>query len=364
MRIHIRVGVPAATLILAATAGTVRHEGRNTTVDAPFAPAPPARVVHQPALPALHHVQLNSLDVDAAIEWYLNLWPEGRRTTVAGLPAIEAEMLLVFRQVDQPPPGAFDATLGRSVPQSAFWHIGAYTNSTNLDARLADIGVLQLPLYLGPDSDETVWRSGLAPYAGMLTADRMSSAAVAQPRPGGFSYVLGPDGALIELVGGPRTQDSFSHIHFFRDRPLCMANWYVEYLGMALPPERGDDGQPRPRPAWDPCNVPVGEATWPSLEPTGTLRQPRGAVVYQNGSMAWYPRQCQGDRCGGDQPFAPSRGQVLDHVGFEVEDLDEAYARLVAANVTILEPPHPFGDTRAFMIQDPDGLAVELVELR
>ena len=78
--------------------------------------------------------------------------------------------------------------------------------------------------------------------------------------------------------------------------------------------------------------------------------------------MSWYPRQCVQDRCGGEQPFAPSRGQVLDHVAFTVTDLDGLYARLRDAGVTILETPHPFDDTRAFMIQDPDGLAVELVQ--
>ncbi len=67
-------------------------------------------------------------------------------------------------------------------------------------------------------------------------------------------------------------------------------------------------------------------------------------------------------RCGTDQPLVPSRGQVYDHVAFTVEDLDEWFARLQQEGVTILEEPHPFGDTRAFMIEDLDRLAIELVE--
>ena len=36
-------------------------------------------------------------------------------------------------------------------------------------------------------------------------------------------------------------------------------------------------------------------------------------------------------------------------------------ARLRAANIKVLETPHAFGNTRAFMIEDPDGLALEIV---
>ena len=85
------------------------------------------------------------------------------------------------------------------------------------------------------------------------------------------------------------------------------------------------------------------------------------SVRFTGGNMSWYPRQCQGARCGKDQPLVPSRGQSLDHVAFAVADFDALFARLRAANVKILETPHTFGNTRAFMIEDPDGLAIEIV---
>jgi catechol 2,3-dioxygenase-like lactoylglutathione lyase family enzyme len=78
--------------------------------------------------------------------------------------------------------------------------------------------------------------------------------------------------------------------------------------------------------------------------------------------MSWYPRQCVEARCGHDQKLVPSRGQVLDHVAFEVTDLDAWFARLTRAGVTVLERPHRVGEMRAFMFEDPDRLAVELVE--
>jgi hypothetical protein len=102
---------------------------------------------------------LNSVDPDAAIAWYLSLWPGAERTEIAGLPAVSAEMYLLFNRVDAPAPGAFLPELGRPEAQSAFWHIGAYANTTDMDRELGAIGVGHLPLYTGPDDASGVWRS-------------------------------------------------------------------------------------------------------------------------------------------------------------------------------------------------------------
>jgi len=312
--------------------------------------------------PRLHHVGLNSVDPARAIEWYLRVWPAARRTEVAGYPAVEGEMLVVFNKVDRPPPGAWRDDLHRAEPQSAFWHIGAMTNTTDIAARLQSVGIKHLPLFVGPQDTQTVWRSGLAPYAGTLTAKQLPTAVPAPPRDGGFSYVVAPDGVLFELTGGPGTKDSFSHMHFYHEQPLCAANWYVEHLGMELPPVRDSSGVETPRKPYAPCEMSYGEAGWPSLEPIGTIRQPSGGVRFENGSMSWYPRQCVGDRCGRDQPLVRSRGQALDHVAFAVDSLDALVAKLRRDGVKILEGPYKFGDARAFMIEDPDGLAIELIE--
>jgi catechol 2,3-dioxygenase-like lactoylglutathione lyase family enzyme len=316
------------------------------------------------SMPQLHHVGLNTVDPERAIAWYLRVWPTAKRTTVAGYPAVEADMLLLFNKVNTPPAGAWRDDLHRGTPQSAFWHIGANINTTDIAGPLKAVGVTHLPLFVAPRDTPTVWRSGLAPYAGTLTAKQLDTAKIAAPRDGGFSYVVAPDGVLFELTGGPGTRASLSHIHFFHEKPLCAANWYVEHLGMELPPTRDAAGVETPRKLWNPCDVPYGEAGWPALEPVGTIRQPSGSVRFGNGSMAWYPRQCVGDRCGGDQALVPSRGQVLDHVAFSVDNFDALLAQLRRDGVKMLEEPHAFGDTRAFMIEDPDGLAIELVERR
>lgn len=316
------------------------------------------------AMPQLHHVGLNSVDPAKAIAWYLTVWPSARRTEVAGYPGVQADMLLLFNKVDRPPAGGWRTDLHRSEPQSAFWHIGAMTNTTSVADRLRAAGITHLPLFTSPTDTQTVWRSGLAPYAGTLTAAQLATAQPAPPRDGGFSYLVAPDGVLFELTGGPGTRDSFSHMHFYHEQPLCAANWYVEQLGMVLPPVRDSSGAETTRKPYDPCDVRYGEAGWPSLEPAGTIRQPSAGVRFGNGAMSWYPRQCVGDRCGRGQRLVPSRGQALDHVAFAVEGLDTLVARLRRNGVTVLEGPYAFGTARAFMIEDPDGLAIELIEER
>lgn len=313
-------------------------------------------------MPQLHHVGLNTVDAERAIEWYLRVWPSARRTEVAGMPAIEGDMFLVFNEVDSPPPGAWDHVTNRSEPQSAFWHIGAFTNTTDMKESLGALGVRHLPLFTGPDDTVGVWRSGVAPYAGTRTAEQLSDVDTVPPRAGGFSYVVAPDGVLFEFTGGPNTRDALAHVHFFHEHPLCAANWYVAHLGMELPPVRGADGTESVRPPHDPCEVAPGAAGWPSLERIGTVRQPNASVRHGNGTMSFYTNPCVQGTCPGDGRLAPTRGQALDHVAFTVEGLDAWYDRLRRAGVRILEEPHAFGETRAFMIEGPDGLAIELVE--
>ncbi len=72
--------------------------------------------------------------------------------------------------------------------------------------------------------------------------------------------------------------------------------------------------------------------------------------------LTWYMRQ-------GEEPLAPSRGQLYDHVALSVSDLDAWVAKLRAEGITILEQPYRLGDTRAVMIEGPSREALELVEV-
>ena len=168
-----------------------------------------------------------------------------------------------------------------------------------------------------------------------------------------FGYLVDPDGVLLEFNGNAETADLFyGHLHFWHEAPWCAVNWYIEHLGA--------EGMLR-----DPCEVEIGPVSYPTFVPAGQLRQPIGVVRLANAGLAWYTRQCRDGRCGpdGDQPLVPSRGQVMDHVGFTYPELDLVIAHLEAAGVPILDGPYPFGAGRAGLIEDLDGLALELIEV-
>ena len=307
-------------------------------------------------LPRLHHAHLNSVDPGAAIDWYLKVWPDGTRGEVAGHPAFLAELPLLFNRVDTPPAGAWDRGLQRADPQSPFWHIGGFVNTTGLFERLRSEGVSTIDLEVGPGWGDPVARSGLTPYAGVLDAEGLAVAERAEPRPGGFGYLEGPDGALVEMTGSPNTNPAFAHVHLFHEEPRCAANWYVDVLGFRHAPFRDrESGERRERERWDPCSAPRGERGWPSLERAGSIRSPNATIVHAGGGLSIYPRQ-------GEAPLVPSRGQVLDHVAFEVVDLDAVLERARAAGTRVLRAPYALGSDRAALLEGPDGLSIEVVE--
>jgi hypothetical protein len=332
-------------------------------------------------MPKYHHIHLNSFDPAKSLDWYAKYWPAGKKTTLAGFPAFEGgnDLFLLYTKVERRPPGAFDRTLRRSVPQSAFWTFGSgVVDTVGLVDRLSKIAPKQfefLPVYASPDDKKGVIRSALAPQGDqLLTVSQLKERAerdkVAPPaqRPGNndFGYLVDPDGMLVEFNSA--TSDHFwSHNHFWHEQPLCAANWYVDRLGMQHAPVRDPQtGAMAARAAWAPCDVPIGEVGYPSFMPQGQLRIPIGNVRFANGSWQWYTRQCRDGRCAGgnDTPLTRSRGQVVDHVALTYPDLDAVMAHLKATNVPILSGPYRFGETRAILIEDLDGLALELIEMK
>ena len=73
--------------------------------------------------------------------------------------------------------------------------------------------------------------------------------------------------------------------------------------------------------------------------------------------LIWYMRQ-------GEEPLAPTRGQLYDHVALSVTDLDAWIAKLRGEGVKFLSEPYTLGDTRALMIEGPSREALELVEAK
>lgn len=324
--------------------------------------------------PKFHHIGLNSVDPERSLAWYAKYWPRGKRMTYAGFPAFYDDIYLLYTKVSKPAPGAFDRKLQRSVPQSAFWTFGSTVkDSLELFNRLSKAGrdFEFLPVYTGPDDDKGVLHSALGPYGDqLLTLTQLKERAAKGNKAEGvtsnqdFGYLIDPDGVLVEFNKGPE-ENFWGHSHFWHEQPLCAANWYVRHLGMQFSQRRDPaTGQMVTVGPHNPCDVPIGEVSYPSFIRSGQLRIPIGSVRFGNGGWSWYTRQCRFGRCGAgnDQPLSKSKGQVVDRIGLSYPDLDAVIAHLKATGVPILSGPYKFADTRAILIEDMDGLSLELVE--
>jgi hypothetical protein len=73
--------------------------------------------------PGFHHLHLNSVDPDAAIEFYVRQFPTSAKASWGGLPALAApnDGLVLFSRV---------ATAPATLPQTAPWHFGWHVTDT------------------------------------------------------------------------------------------------------------------------------------------------------------------------------------------------------------------------------------------
>ena len=97
------------------------------------------------AAPGFHHLHLNSVDPEAAIEFYVRHFPTSTKTRWAGRPALAApnNVLILFTRVATPPPTS---------PQTAIWHFGWHVPDTRASlARLSGPAGSRAPaaLHLG-----------------------------------------------------------------------------------------------------------------------------------------------------------------------------------------------------------------------
>src|SRR5262245_45528637 len=67
--------------------------------------------------PGFHHLHLNSVNPDVAIDFYTRQFPSTSRSSWGGLPALKSpnNVLLLFTKVDRAPP---------TQPQTSIWHFG------------------------------------------------------------------------------------------------------------------------------------------------------------------------------------------------------------------------------------------------
>ena len=303
--------------------------------------------------PSFHHLHLNSVNPDAAIDFYVRQFASTSKVSWGGLPALEApnDAMLLFTKVDTTPVTS---------PQSAIWHFGWYMTDVrkSLDAYKNRPEVKLLPLYTTDEGGCVLISSDTWPGVGGMLGLTKAQIAEArannvQPQGGpGFAYMQGPDQALIEYMGD-FSAERFNHVHIYQTDPFCAQLWYQKHLNAPVMPGRAS---PAPMTQSN-CKVPRGtDRSWPALNPEGMFRTPRAAVIFGDVALTWYASQ-------GDQPLAGTRGQLYDHIAFGVADLDAWIAKLKGEGVTFLDGPYTLGDTRAVMIEGPSREALELVEV-
>jgi catechol 2,3-dioxygenase-like lactoylglutathione lyase family enzyme len=146
------------------------------------------------------------------------------------------------------------------------------------------------------------------------------------------SYVYGPDGVRVEVYGIPTlpTEIQMNHIHFYASDIPGMKAWYVKTFG-AAPSQRA-------------C---IACISHPTMIETGNLP---GMVNLSFG--------------GAKEPQAPTKGRAIDHIGFEVKNLDEFAKKLEGQGIKLDVPVHqvPNGKTKVAYLTDPWGTYIELTE--
>jgi catechol 2,3-dioxygenase-like lactoylglutathione lyase family enzyme len=136
------------------------------------------------------------------------------------------------------------------------------------------------------------------------------------------AFVTGPDDVRVELledktIPGPI---AMHHIHLFVTAPLEVQSWYVKTFGAT----------PGKRFSFDTASLPGVEI---SLTKT-------------------------------DMAQAPTKGRSVDHIGFEVKDLDAFAKKLEAQGIKFDSVPRqiPNSSTKIAFLTDPWGTYIELTQ--
>lgn len=314
----------------------------------------PARIDAQAAVIEpihFHHVHLNSTDPAAAAAYYPKPFAlSATKTVFKGFEAVKTgNIYLLFTKVAQTPQNELTG------PQTAVWHFGWNTpNSRQYNERFRAMGLEIAQMWDAADGKLVDMSSDTLP--GLPTQEQileMRAKGMQPTREGGFGYLRGPDGAMVENAQSGTTE-RFNHVHMYHEHPECAMRWYEAHLGARRPPRAG--GAPSPTPSGD-CHTKLyAPPTWPSFAKTGFVRDPAGGVLLDDISISIRPWPGGG--------LVSTRGKIVDHWAVSTANLDATVARLKAEGVTFLEEVHPWGGSRAAMIEGPDRVAIELVEVK
>lgn len=260
-----------------------------------------------------HHVHLNTTDPAAAIDFYTTKFKAKKEKFAGLMDAVwTGDSWLLFTKVSSPPPSELE---------SAIWHIGwGAEDMKSTYQKQVDSGTP----FATPLTDITAMTGGTRPFY--------------------YAYVDGPDHALIEL--NTAGHHNFGHVHLFSADAPAAGEWYAKHFGVrarAQPTKRVyNDNQ-------------IGPSAFVTADHVSVIIYP---IEYVKGHRpeAWKSRS----------EFASTRGRVIDHLGFSVDNLDATLERLRKDGVKVTSEPRSIanGQIKFAFIEGPDKVAIELLEDR
>src|SRR5258706_3910611 len=167
-----------------------------------------------------HHLHLNSVNPDAAIDFYLRQFASTAKASWGGLPALKSpnNVMLLFTKVDMAP---------AVEPQTAFWHFGWHVTDvrTSLDTYKSRREVKLLPMYTTDEGGSVLISSDTWPATGGalgLTKTQIAEARARGVKPaggGGFADLQGPERADVEYHGD-FSVEGFKHVVLYPEDPF------------------------------------------------------------------------------------------------------------------------------------------------
>ena len=266
-----------------------------------------AQLSNKEAPVVVGHVHLNVASVEAHKKFWVDTL--GGVAVTIGPAKTDAvrfpDVLIVLRA--QPPTGPSRGT--------AFDHVGfAVPNVRDVVARVRANGF------------QTT--NGREPKPGQT----VSPVAAGTPEEvAGVAYLLGPDGAKVELVTNRDVNAppiKYHHVHFINKQYVEMQQWYMK----------------------------VFDATLRAGQTDFFIGADLPGVGYSLNFFRW-----EGDQ---SVTHAGTTGRVVDHVGFEVKSLEAFCKKLEAKGIALAVPYRktPGTSTATAFITDPWGVSVELTE--
>jgi catechol 2,3-dioxygenase-like lactoylglutathione lyase family enzyme len=262
-----------------------------------------------------HHLHLNATDPAADIQFYTTKFEAERGKFAGAIDAVWAHKAwILFNKVNSAPVSDITSTI---------WHSG-----------------------WGAEDMKATYQKQLDSGTKFETPITDISDIGGQPNPvmGRFfyAYVDGPDHALIEL--NTANHHHFGHLHLLSQDPVAAGAWYAKYFGQK-PRSIAEKRVYR--------DVQIAPSASFTMDDVNFIIYPMQYATTSKWA-SWQNRT----------EFESTQGHVVDHIGFSVDNVDDAIAKLKAAGVKVLAEPKSVmnGKIKYAFIEGPDKMKIEIIE--